>query len=75
MTDEIKICHSCKHFKRDGFAAFFGFGDSKDLWAKCYAPELMSVDPVSGKPEPRTASIARTYDHSCGPKGRLWEAA
>ena len=72
-TPAVRSCHSCRYFERDTLAAIFGFGGAKDLYAKCYAPAAMHIDPVSGKSEPSIARVERSYDIACGESGKNWE--
>ena len=69
MTELIKLCKDCKHYKRDWGARITGFGDTFDL---CLHPRV-TENIVTGKSNGRYCDTVRKY-HECGMDGKLWEA-
>ena len=69
MTEPIRLCKDCRHYKRDWFASITGFGDTFDL---CLHP-LVTGNVVTGKSNGRYCDSARKYQE-CGLGGKLWEA-
>ena len=68
MTEPIKLCKDCKHYKRDWGARITGFGDKFDL---CLHP-LVTGNVVTGKTDGRYCDMTRFC--KCGMDGKLWEA-
>jgi hypothetical protein len=69
MTEPIKLCKDCKHYKRDWNARITGFGDTFDL---CLHPALTG-NVVTGRSNGKYCDHARKY-YECGMEGKYWEA-
>ena len=69
MTEPIRLCKDCKHYKRDWSARITGFGDTFDL---CVHP-LVTGNFVTGKSNGRYCDTTRRF-HECGIIEKLWEA-
>ena len=69
MTEPIRLCKDCKHYRKDWSARFTGFGDTFDL---CLHP-LVTGNVVTGKNNGRYCDSERKF-HKCGMDGKLWEA-
>ena len=71
MTEPIKLCCDCKHYKRDWGARITGFGDTFDL---CLNP-VLSENLVTGKHKGGyVCRFMRLYSGECGKNGKYWEA-
>jgi len=69
-----RTCKSCRHFKLELFFRIFGLYHH----AECVRPELITVDPITGKKEYRMCQVQRITPlvidpEACGPEGRYWE--
>jgi len=69
MTEPIKLCKDCKHYKRDWNARITGFGDTFDL---CLHPALTG-NVVTGRNNGKYCDHMRKY-YGCGMEGKYWEA-
>ena len=69
MTEPIKLCKDCKHYKRDWGARLTGYGDKFDL---CLNP-LLNGNVVTGKSPAGYCDLMRMY-RACGMEGKYWEA-
>ena len=69
MTEPIKLCKDCKHYKRDWSARFIGLEDKFDL---CLHP-LVTGNVVTGKTDGRYCDSMRKY-HGCGMEAKYFEA-
>ena len=69
MTEPIKLCCNCKHYKRDWGARFTGFGDTFDL---CLHPALTG-NVVTGRNDGKYCDHMRKY-YGCGMEGKYFEA-
>ena len=69
MTELIKLCKDCKHYKRDWGARLTGYGDTFDL---CLHP-LVTENVVTGKSNVKYCDHVRKY-YGCGMEGKYFEA-
>ena len=69
MTEPIKLCKDCKHYKRDWGARITGYGDTFDL---CLHP-LVTENVVTGRNNGKYCDHVRKY-YECGMEGKYWEA-
>jgi hypothetical protein len=69
MTELIKLCKDCKHYKRDWGARLTGYRDTFDL---CLHP-LVTENVVTGKSNGKYCDHVRKY-YGCGMDGKLWAA-
>ena len=69
MTELIKLCKDCKHYKRDWGARLTGYGDTFDL---CLHP-LVTENVVTGKSNGKYCDHVRKY-YGCGMEGKYFEA-
>ena len=69
MTEPVKLCCDCKHYKKDWSARITGFGDKFDL---CLHPALTG-NVVTGKTDGRYCDHVRKY-YGCGMEGKYFEA-
>jgi len=76
MTDELKLCKDCKHYKdyEDALdwisSRIFGFPTLK----KCYHPDRWkSVDYVNGTVRPYGLCSIERCGGNCGEEGKNWE--
>ena len=70
MTEPIKLCKDCKHYKKDWYSRITGYGDTFDF---CVNPRLVAVNPVTGKTTGAFCDTMRKF-HGCGMEGKYWEA-
>ena len=68
MTEPIRLCCDCKHYKRDWGARLTGYGDTFDL---CLHP-LVTENVVTGKSNGKYCDHVRKY-YGCGMEGKYWE--
>lgn len=69
-----KLCKDCKYYRKSWISHIFGYGNLHDT---CVSPHT-SANLVTGK-EPRFCDMLRakcweSFDYSCGPDGKYWEA-
>ena len=69
MTELIKLCKDCKHYKRDWGARITGFGDTFDL---CLHPRV-TENIVTGTSNGKYCDHVRKY-YGCGMEGKYFEA-
>jgi len=77
MTETIKTCHNCKHYRdwEDAFdwisSRIFGCPTLQN----CHHPDRWKyVDYVNGTTDPYGLCSIERRTGSCGPKGKNWEA-
>ena len=70
MTEPTRppICHACKHFMHESYAARHDAGC-------CGNPKLYGFSPVFGRSVPYAATERMNVVGDCGPDGKLFEAA
>jgi hypothetical protein len=69
MTEPIRLCKDCKHYKKDWSAHITGSGDRFDV---CVHP-IVTGNVVTGKSNGYYCDTIRRF-HECGMIGNLWEA-
>jgi len=69
MTEPIRLCKDCKHYKKDWSSHIIGSGDKFDV---CLHP-LVTGNVVTGKHHGYYCDTIRRF-HECGMDGKLWEA-
>ena len=69
MTEPIRLCKDCKHYKKDWSAHITGSGDRFDV---CVHP-IVTGNVVTGKSNGYYCDTIRRF-HKCGYDGKLWEA-
>ena len=76
MTNELKLCKDCKHYKdyEDALdwisSRIFGF----PIWQMCYHPDRRkSVDYVNGTVRPYGLCSIERCGGNCGEEGKNWE--
>ncbi len=69
MTEPIRLCKDCKHYKKDWCARITGYGDTFDL---CLNP-LVTENVVTGRDNGKYCDHVRKY-YECGMDGKLFEA-
>lgn len=69
MTEPIKLCKDCKHYKKDWFEHLTSMGDRFDT---CHNP-VLSENLVTGKSNGGYCDTMRKF-HGCGMEGKYWEA-
>ena len=71
MTDELKLCKDCKHYKDyEDALDWIGFPTLQ----KCYHPDRWkSVDYVNGTVRPYGLCSIERCGGNCGKEGKNWE--
>jgi len=71
MTEPIKLCKDCKHYKKSWIEHLIFGNDADD---KCFHP-VLSENLVTGKVKGgRYCTFMRMYGGGCTPEGKYWEA-
>lgn len=71
MTDSVKTCISCRHFK-EGASVYQPHLPQTEPQPECESPKAHSRDMIYGKAYARSE---RNDNKGCGKQGKLWEAS